>query len=293
MAWTHLEKPSMVRCTKSLASEFATMDPAPHDRVFRPSIATHLKSSIEEGRFRLADFASVACKETGKTYRVNGKHTSTVLSEMNGHFPKDLWAIVEKYQADTLQDVASLYATFDHMKSIRNRGDINKAFAAANPDLAEVPIKLINVSASGIAYSMWEDGYASHDAEECAALLCANPDFVLWTYFLLKGDSKKLRHMTRRSVFAAMFKTFNRSQKASTEFWEMVRDESHPTNSHPTRKLSRHLLTHSMRHRDEYGKDCDSWHSMYARCLHAWNAFRTGSTTDLKYYPKAGTPAAK
>ncbi len=293
MAWKHSEKPQMIRCTKALAKEFAEMDPAPHDRAFRPTIATHLKSAIDEGRFRLADFAQVACKETGKTYRVNGKHTSMVLAEMNGAFPKDLFAIVERYEADTLQDVASLYSTFDHMKSIRKRGDINKAFAAANPDLNEIPVRIINTCASGIAYSMWEDGYTSHDAEECAALICSHPDFVLWVYFVLKGESRKVAHLTRRSVVAAMFKTFTRHQKQSTEFWDMVRDDSHPSNSHPTRKLSKHLLTHSMRHRDEYGKDCDSWHSMYSRCIHAWNAFRAGTTTDLKYYPKAGTPAVK
>lgn len=292
MAWSLIEA-DVKKCTKALAKKFAEMLPAPHDRNFRPSIAGHLKKAIENNKFRLADFASVNCEATGETYRVNGKHTSTVLNEMNGEFPSELWAVVEHYRADTLEDVAGLYATFDHSKSVRRRGDINKAFAASHPDLAEIPAKIIDSCAAGIGWSLWEIGQLSKDAEECASLLIANPQFVMWAYFILKGDSSKLKHLYRKSVLAAMFKTFCKHQKAATEFWEMVRDESHPKNTHPTRRLAKHLLTHSIRHRDERSSTCDTPQGMYVRCIHAWNAFRDGTTTDLKFYPSSKTPAVK
>jgi hypothetical protein len=212
---------------------------------------------------------------------------------MNGHFPNDLFAVVERYEADTLEDVASLYSTFDNMKSIRRRSDINKAFAAAHPDLAEVSSRVIDCCVSGIAYSMWEDSYPSHDAEECASLLIQHPQFVMWVFLLLRGDSRKNKHLMRKSVVAAMFKTFQRSQKHSDEFWTLVRDESHPKNTHPSRKLARHLLTHATRHRDLVSADCDSWRGMYVRCIHAWNAYRSNTQTSLQYYDKKPTPAAK
>lgn len=292
MAWT-LSKAEVKRCTKVLSKQFMEMEACPHDRNYRQSIASHIANELQKGTFRLANFASCYCKENGVTYRVNGKHTSNVLVGMNGSFPTDLKVLHEQYEADTLRDVASCYATFDPQKSARRRSDIHAAFAASNPDLAEVPRSIIDACARGMAYSCWEDVYTNHDAEEWAVLLLENPQFVMWVYLLLCGDAKKVKHLRRKSVIAGMFRTFQKNQKQSGEFWEMVRDESHPTNTHPTRKLSRHLLTHSSRHRDVMSSDCDSWRGMYVRCIHAWNACRSGTTTDLRYHVDAPTPVAK
>jgi hypothetical protein len=288
-----LEKPKCVKVTRSLAKQFSEMDAAPHDRNFSATRGSFIKAAIVEGRFRVADFASVKCKETRKTYRVNGKHTSMVLCELNGDMPSDLFAVVEEYEADTLEDVAKLYATFDHRKSLRTTGDINKAFAAVNPDLAELPSRIINASTIGLSFATWEEGYYGHEVDERAALLLANPNFVLWVYLLLSGHGSDHSPLCRGPIVAAMYRTFQKSQKQSSEFWELVRDESHPDSDNATRALGRWIATHSIKSGVVRGKHIDSRRGIYVRSIHAWNAWRRNETTDLRYHHDKPTPQPK
>lgn len=294
MAWKHLEKPTMQKVSRALANEFANMEPLPHDRNFNPTRGEFIKSAIVDGRFRVCDFASFKCKATGKTYRVNGKHTSMVLAEMNGDFPRDLFAVVERYEGDTMEDGAKLYATFDHKRCLRSVSDINKAFAASHVELAEIPLRIINTCATAISYAMFEDAYHQHEADVRAALLLPNSDFVIWVYFLMQGHNSSRHPLMRGAVVAAMFKSFGKNQKKASEFWEHVRDEDHPSNVHPTRTLAKWLNSHAMRTGAKLAKGLDSPRGMFVRSIHAWNAFRDGSDlTELRYFPKAKTPAAK
>lgn len=295
MGWRHAEKPTTVKCTRALVKEFAEMEGAPHDRNLSATRQGFIKSMVVEGRFRLADFASVKCNATGKTYRVNGKHTSMVLNELNGEFPRDLFAIVERYEADNLEDVAKLYATFDHRRCVRSTADINKSFAATHPDLAEIAHRIINTCATGLAYSLWEDSYCQHESDERAALLLAHPQFVMWVHFLIQGHNANRHPLMRGAVVGAMFRCFSKNQKQATDFWELVRDESHPNNLHPTRTLSRWLNKHAMRTGAKKSPGQDSPRGMYVRCIHAWNAFREGvdSLSELKYFTGIKTPTVK
>lgn len=297
MGWRHLQKPVTVKCTKAVAKEFAEMTPAPHDRNFNPNRASFLKAALSEGRFRLADFASVYCVATKKTYRVNGKHTSLVLCDMNGSFPSDLYVTVERYEADTLEDVAKLYSTFDHKRSLRTVSDINKSFSAAHPDLAEIPSRIINTCVTALSFATWEDQYHQHEVEQRAAMLLEHPNFAVWVYFLIQGHASHRHPIMRGAIVAAMFRTFQKHQKQSTEFWEFVRDESHPDNVHPTRVLAKWINTHTMRTGAVGAKKTsgvDSQRGMYVRSIHAWNAYREGETiTELKFFEKAKTPAVK
>jgi hypothetical protein len=180
MAWKHIEQPKTIKCTKPLVSRFAEMEGCPGDRNYKQKTAGVIASAVSDGRMRVASFASVVCRETGKEYRVNGKHTAMVLAGLNGHFPTDMMAHVERYEADTLEDVANLYATFDPRTSARSTFDINKSFSSANPDLAEIPSKVINICVTGIAFAHWEKAYCMRPAELRAQLLLDNATFVLW-----------------------------------------------------------------------------------------------------------------
>lgn len=293
MGWRQIGKPSILKCTRPLASKFAEMKAAPHDRNFSAGRGEFIKSAITDGRFRIAGFASCYCKETSETYRVNGKHTSMVLNELNGEFPQDLFATVEQYEADSLEDVARLYSTFDHRKSLRTTGDINTAFAAVHPDLAGVPSRIINTCCIGLSFATWEDGYYGHEVDERAALLLAHPNFVTWFYSLTKEHGGGRHPLSRGPICAAAFRTFQKNQKHSTEFWSLVRDESHPDNTNPTRILGRWIATHCIKSGLVKGKGLDSRRGIYARSITAWNAWRDGGVTDLKFYPDAKTPSPK
>lgn len=292
MTWKLQAKPSVGPCTRQLIEEFAHMEPAPHDRPFNENRAKFLTRLIVSGTFRVANFASVYCKETRKTYRVNGKHTATVLAELNGSHPKELCAVVERYHADAMADVAALYATFDHKRSLRTSGDINAAFAAAHTDLADLRPKIVNVCATGLAFAEWEYECFKHEADERAGLLLTHHAFVAWVAGLFPSNGNH-RHLLRSSVIAAMFRTFEKNRRQATEFWRLVAEESHPANNHPTRVLARWLLTHGLHAgaTQKQTQGLDSVRGMYVRCLLAWNAWRAGrDEVALRFSPQTETP---
>ena len=97
------------------------MDGCPHDRPMNDRRIAYLDSALREGQWRPPHWATAYCKADKKTYRVNGKHSSTVLSLANGHFPKGTGIIFEHYECDTLEDMAKLYASFDRRESARAR----------------------------------------------------------------------------------------------------------------------------------------------------------------------------
>ena len=227
MGWSMIGKPQTLKADKALAERFAKMEPAGGDRTIRQWRVKAYATAIINGTFRTCEWASVKCKETGKTYRVNGKHTSNALCEMNGSFPKSLYVIVEEYECDTLEDVARLYSTFDSKKSVRSSGDINQSFAASIPALADMPRKIINLAVTGISLATYGiSGISQIDADVRASLLNDNANFVLWMYEVLGSPVRGNAHVMRGPVVAAMFKTYEKAKREAALFWSAVKDGS-------------------------------------------------------------------
>lgn len=292
--WSVSAKPKTLRVTRQLAQEFAEMEPAPHDRPLNERRLMVYERALKAGGFRPVAWAKCYCKETGATYRVNGKHTSTLLATI-AELP-EFYATVESYEADTLEDVARLYATFDSRSQVRTTSDINRTFAATVPELARIGRSTIDLLVSGISYERWQDQYAHTPATERAELLLDHIDFASWFCSTIgeKRGNESL-HLHRAPVVGAMLATWKRSQKDCTRFWVAVRDETgaHPTM--PDRKLARWLLQWSV----NLGNGAKSIPSrkaapreFFVKSLHAWNAWRKGQTTDLKYFPQARVPTA-
>lgn len=293
MAWAMPEKPRTVRATKQIADEFVDMEPPPHDRPLSERRMMVYRKLFKEGGFRPVAWAKCFCKETGSTYRVNGKHTSTLLSSME--VIPEFYVVVESYEADTLEDVARLYATFDSRIQLRTVGDINRSFAASNPELATVSSRIINSVVGGMSYAKWLDGYAAIPAADRAEMMLDNVEFVLWVrdMFGNSGDSSKARPLMRVPVVAAMYATYQRSQKDSEAFWAAVRDESGPRPTCPDRKLAKFLSTQSVENGAGARKPQSRMarpREFYVKCLHAWNAWRKNSVTDLKFYAESPIP---
>jgi hypothetical protein len=293
MAWKMNGKPQTMKCNHALSAKFASMEPAPNDRPVRLSNKKAIRNAILEGRFRTCEWASVECKQTGKTYRVNGKHTSTILSEMNGEAPKDLYVIVEEYLADTLEDVAKLYATFDLARSSRTTGDINYAYAASVPELSTMPRKLINLCATGMHYH-FNSGKAGGSASKVnqdvrAQRLIEYPEYVEFMGRVVGGRADSIKKLARGPVAAAMFATWQKDPQAASDFWILVREETHPDAKNASRKLAKFLTVAGVR-ASRGNLVSATEHEMYVKCLHAWNAWRKGLPTNLQYHADKQAP---
>lgn len=299
MSWKLLGKPQTVVVTKELAEKFANMDPAPHDRPLSERRLMVYNRILNDGGFRPVTWASAKCDETGGLYRVNGKHTSTMLAGKD-HLPL-FYAIVEEYQCDTLEDVAKLYATFDSNIQSRSARDIYLSFAATVPQLANLPRRHITVAVSGMTMHLQGSGEGTKGREQAAdraELLLEYPEFVLWLSGILSADRegsderKQSRHLDRQPVVAAMMGCWQKNRHDATRFWSAVRDQSGHPNTVPDRKLAHYLLT--------VGVDSGGGakrlrpvtpREMYVKCIHAWNAWRKKEETNLRYHADKEIPS--
>lgn len=299
MGWQLLDKPKTQRVTKKLAEEFATMEPAPHDRPLSERRLQVYQRMLEKGEFRPVTWASALCKETGDVYRVNGKHTSTMLAGLEK--TPEFYVTIEEYECETLEDVAKLYATFDSSMQSRTAKDIYLSFAATVPALAAVPSNFIISSIAGIAiHKLGLQNNAT--AAERAELILDHDNFPVWlaqrietaqTTWKETGvkGKQKCAHVLRSPVIAAMFGSFEKSRKDATEFWDLVLNETGKSPGTPDRKLARYLVSISMaRVGNDKSKKIASTREVYVKCLHAWNAWRRGETTNLNYYSEAKIP---
>lgn len=294
--WKLLGTPKIVKMSPAVAKEFKEMEPAPGDRDLADNRAEKLKAMVVSKNFRPCVWAKAYCKETGKTYRVNGKHTSNVMSELNGE-TKGLFAMVELYECDTLDDLAKLYATFDSRVSVRSTGDINRSFSHAVAELEGIKPKTINAVITGLSLAIWGESYARNTTpEQRAELLRANSDFVLWCDSLFHGVPNRDRNTLQRGpAIAAMYLTSRKDKKAAEEFWVLVRDGSGPKHTTGDRRLNKYLLTTSIvggarGRREKSSAGRATGYEMFVKCIHGWNAWRRNAVTDLKYYANAEFP---
>lgn len=302
MGWKLIDRPKTVLVTKKLAKQFAEMEPAPHDRPLSERRLAVYANLLNQNKFRPVTWASAICEETGDVYRVNGKHTSILMAGLEK--TPEFYVTLEEYECPTLEDVAQLYATFDSAMQSRTARDIYLSFAGTVTELKDVSAKYIHVAVAGISYAkMGADMYGASQPAERAEMLLEYPQFVLWMAEIFAGAASnkemgittksklKCAHMIRQPVVAAMFASWEKAKGDATKFWMAVRDESGPTNTSPDRKLSRFLLTIGMSERANRSRaKVVGMREIYVKCLHAWNAWRKGETTNLNYYALAKIP---
>ncbi len=297
MGYELVGTPRTERVTQALATKFRDMDPVPHDRPLNPKRVEAYRKMLAAGLFRPVQWATVHCNETQATYRVNGKHTSNLFAEYE-ELPQAVHATIEHYHCDDLDDVARLYATFDSRTQVRTTNDINRAFAAIDPELSEIPTKIINLCVTAISYCKHGDGYARVPAAERAECLLdeANKGFVGWLHGLLGNSSNReaTRLLWRSPVVSAMYASYQKSRRDANEFWLAVRDGTGETPRAPDRVLNRFLLSKSIKGSAGSARSSQlvGQREMFVKCLHAWNAWRRDTTTDLKYHAQAKIPAA-
>jgi hypothetical protein len=298
MSWELRNAPKAVKVTKKMAADWAEMSAAKEDRPLSERRLDVYRRAIKEGTFRPVTWSRAWCKELSQWFRVNGKHTSTLLSSIDLKSIDDVFVIVEEFDCDTLEDVAKLYATYDSKIQLRTASDINRSFAATIPELTDIPSRTIGLAVAGLAYAAIPTQPTVGTAAERAERLFDHTDFVLFLHELYSPSdeaSAASKHLQRNPVAGAIATTYLKSKSAAGEFWRAVRDETGSKPNMPDRKVARMLITNSVdngngAHRAA-GRKMDA-RAFYVKCLHGWNAWRRGEATDLKYYLDAKIPAA-
>lgn len=281
-----LKGTTIVPLTRELAEEFSTMPSHSGERRLRPGRLEFLHHRLQEGMFHTPKWATATLN--GKRYRVNGQHSSTMLAQANGHFPVAMHVVIDEFACDTDQDLAELFAQFDNAKSTRTAGEMTLAHARVYDDLRDIKPTTIERGISGIAFAITNaNELGTVDAETKSRLVHSNRDFLHFGNALIGA-----RMFCRAPVIAAIYTTWKVDAEACMRFWKLTQDESHPDRGHPTRILSKLLNEITLTARQKNAFKAWTSRAIYVKCLHAWNAYRKGTTTELKYHAESPLPKA-
>jgi len=237
-----------------------------------------LSEQLKAGLFYSPVWSTVqVASENGKKYRVDGGHSSRMLTMAGSYFPEGLNVTIREFRAPHIDAARDLYEQFDQKHSTRTTSDFIKCRAGYVPELNDISPTAIGIAIRGIALHL---GLHNTDGYESLDFIPMYPEFIVWAGFLAGS-----RHLKKSGVIAAAFATWAFDEDLANEFWVMVHQENGKTKECPTRVLAKFLQDIIL---DRNAK----WDSraLYVKCCHAWNAWRTGRGTSLKYTKGAPLP---
>lgn len=307
MAFRLIGSPQVYPVTIDLAKKHRDMQEFFGERPLGEARRSYLRAEILGGRAKLFDWVLAFVASTQSWYRVNGKHSSTVVVDLAHQLPTGMQACVSKYHCDTIEDLAELWAVFDSKASARSSRDIYHAVSSTIDELSGISDPVINVCVTGINISRtfrYEPPQKKEKVDltevgggdpltkkflspvEKASVLRENWPFVLFVEGVAHSKTKSRKHVFRGPVIAAMFETYRKDQDACYEFWNSIAtDMAYPATVE--RWLHNYLSTSTIQGGN--GKVVLP-REMYVVCLLAWNTWRKGQVRVPAYKPVTAVP---
>ncbi len=284
----------VVPLTKDFASYFSGLPSKKGDRDRETRAGKRriawLSRLMRDGLFHSPKWATANLGDV--IYRVNGGHSSLMLCEQNGEFPKGLVAVVDEFTCETMSDLADLFDQFDNSRSSRTHKEKVSSHKALYESLDDVsPTDCAN-ALRGIAYFMSGCGEERRlDADERVRLISSNEEYLAWS-----AKFSRNKFLRRTGIGAAIYNSYLRDGSAAHDFWIYVSEESHPDNTHITRVLAKTLrqATSTAASGERNPLHQLTPRGFYVKCTHAWNAWRDGrNIRSLKYHAKSPLPHMK
>ena len=259
--------------TPQFAAEWASMEGSPTERDVDKKRVTYLHGQIMAGEAIPFNWADAVLK--GKKYRVNGQHSSLVLSKLNGTMPPDLVVHLDHYEVETRDGLAELFRKFDPRQSSRTVLDVSGAYQGLVEELANTPKRIAKLALEGI---LWRDRHVlglsppKNDDRFSRFNKIEDHPFIKWAGQIITVKTPELK---KTSVLAAMYATFmvKDAETMAREFWDIAAkaDES-DDNGNAAQVLDRWL-----RDLIEVGYPDGVRHAqIYQACIFCWNAYREG-----------------
>jgi hypothetical protein len=270
--------------TPELAEKFRNMMPSPTERGFDEARAKMLREKAAAGQ--LIAFNWATAKFGDKEFRMNGQHSSAVLSELNGQFPEGLKVHLDSYEVDTKEGLALLFRQFDSRKSGRTPIDVAGAYQGLYDELKDVPRSAAKLAVEGANWFRRSvEGLPSASGDDVYTLFGETGlhNFVRWIGDIFSVKTPELR---RSTIVAAMYGTFVANEEEARKFWrEVSRGGVEFEENHPTTVLDAFLKSIIEDKRKLDLKPAN----LYQASIYAWNAFREGKTiSSVKYDTRKG-----
>lgn len=282
--------------TESLAQWYLSLPSLAGERPLNEGHALALADKMEKGVFLPENSRLSVVKVGNTTFRLNGQHTSMArtLAKVDGD-----WSVANKievceYVCETAPDAAELYAQFDWAWSGRTYLDLARPYYAAL-NYAPASIRDITLVAAALAFEKagWNESARFAIRGETRYKLPPADAKTSQVLIDMIGDKTNL-HMHREPVVSAILRTYRKDAGGAKVFWPRVRDGEGLTKTDPEYVLRNFLTTVAVAcGRGASRSRKATFHEMFSRCVHAWNAWRAGTPTNLKYHATASLPVAR
>jgi len=280
------------KLTPPTARELLEINVYEGQRKLRQNNLSSIETLMKRGEFTTGKIG-IAILRHKKNYRLlmNGQHISTLVSNLNITVDV-MW---EEALCKNDVDVAHYFASFDTLGA-RNSSNILGAIKVAL-DL-DWPNRILSLVAG--ATMMADNGRAGMKTPYYLQnLLVKNQSFGNHLLTILRGDAngvceKRLKFLLRKPIAFAILTTYKIDEGDSLKFWSVVRDGIELKKDDPRKKLRDYLLqtTFCFTHGASSSRKVSTYHELISKCITAWNAYRKGDRTDLKYYRDKPIPRA-
>jgi hypothetical protein len=273
--------------TRQVVEDFRKLDASPTERVLDPARIRMLREKAEAGQ--LISFQWSTARVGEHRYRMNGQHSSEMLSGLNGEFPQGLKVHVDEYQVDDRDSLALLFRQFDNRKSGRTPSDVSGAYQGLYPDIHDVPRNAAKIAVEGAAwYDKNIEGLPAPSGDDVYTLFGHTK---LHGYIRFVGETLGIKtpELRRLTVVASMYGTYSKNEAEARKFWaEVVRGGVEFEDNHPTTVLDGWLRDVAEDPKTRRERDLKPA-NYYQACVFAWNAYREGkSLTSIKFDTKKG-----
>lgn len=270
---------SIIRLSKRNAEkEFLPLNNYGGQRPLCDAWVRELVIKLEDGRFGAAQIAT--CRFGEEKYLINGQHCvhMAMLTDC------EVDCFLEEWEVQSREEIALRFSQYDGNR-VRSARQIANVYAFESGQ--SWPKGVPGLCASAIAFSKYGEQYAAKmKKDERGHLLLAHTDTVNAVSNLLFGENRE-RFLLRVPVVAAIIKNLILSNDGTEDFWSGVRDGDNLPKGGPQIKL-RDYLKDSQRN----ARGSASAREIHVKCIHAWNAWRRKTSTDLKYHSDCAIPKA-
>ena len=283
-----LVKSETLTMTSKLAIEVAAMPGSDTERILDERRIDYLRGQVMAGLATPFSWA-FAIRPDGTIVRVNGQHSSHMLSKLDGDMPEGLTAVLSTYKVEDRNGEVALFRQFDPRKSARTVADVAGAFQGVVPELRNVPRGAAKRAVEGVAWYLKHiAGTPAAKGDDVYDLFHHSEyiDYLVWMGHVLSGKTPELQ---KAPVLAAAYATYDRDPEEAKAWWgQVARGGEAFADKAPSTVLDKWLLedrTPKPRKRTILSEP-----NLYQGCVFAWNAHRDGkeSIEKINYDTKKG-----
>jgi hypothetical protein len=200
--------------TEEFVREFRSIQTLSCERKVSINRKATLIKSLEGGNLKDFDWAICECQENGEFYRINGNHTSELMSD--GDLPDGCCIVLKNYSVPTLDDVKTLWTTFDNARSSRTKKEVF-TIKTESKDGEARRIAIANALCTSKYGFREKNGVFSYN--DLADVFNSEPEFVNWLEDLFNGAPSHSGDYFSIAAIWSMWATYNKDKSKAWDFW--------------------------------------------------------------------------